>query len=43
MLQNWLKESKYTVVFTGAGMSTESDIHKWYLIKTKKKGRCLLR
>src|SRR5690606_22665400 len=26
MLQNWLKESKYTVVFTGAGMSTESGL-----------------
>lgn len=23
---NWLKESKYTVVLTGAGMSTESGI-----------------
>lgn len=25
-LKNWLKESKYTVVLTGAGMSTESGI-----------------
>ncbi|GIP52932.1 NAD-dependent deacylase [Paenibacillus vini] len=26
MLTGWLKESKYTVVFTGAGMSTESGV-----------------
>lgn len=26
MLKDWLKESKYTVVFTGAGMSTESGL-----------------
>lgn len=26
MLQNWLKESNYTVVYTGAGMSTESGL-----------------
>lgn len=26
MLKDWLKESRYTVVFTGAGMSTESGL-----------------
>jgi NAD-dependent deacetylase len=26
MLANWLEEAKYTVVFTGAGMSTESGV-----------------
>ncbi|WNS73553.1 NAD-dependent protein deacylase [Bacillus sp. DTU_2020_1000418_1_SI_GHA_SEK_038] len=26
MINRWLKESKYTVVFTGAGMSTESGL-----------------
>ncbi|MBA4494531.1 NAD-dependent deacylase [Paenactinomyces guangxiensis] len=26
MIEDWLKESKYTVVFTGAGMSTESGL-----------------
>ena len=26
MIKTWLKESKYTVVFTGAGMSTESGL-----------------
>ena len=26
MLENWMDESKYTVVFTGAGMSTESGL-----------------
>ena len=26
MLTRWLRESKYTVVFTGAGMSTESGV-----------------
>jgi NAD-dependent deacetylase len=26
MLTTWLKESKYTVIFTGAGMSTESGL-----------------
>lgn len=26
MLSQWLKTSKYTVVFTGAGMSTESGL-----------------
>lgn len=26
MLHEWLKDSKHTVVFTGAGMSTESGL-----------------
>ena len=26
MLTNWMKHSNYTVVFTGAGMSTESGL-----------------
>ncbi|KHF27957.1 NAD-dependent protein deacylase [Anoxybacillus sp. BCO1] len=26
MLEKWLKESSYTIVFTGAGMSTESGL-----------------
>src|SRR4051794_6858861 len=26
MLKQWLQESKYTVLFTGAGMSTESGL-----------------
>lgn len=26
MLEDWLKSSRHTVVFTGAGMSTESGL-----------------
>lgn len=34
MLSKWLKESNYTVIFTGAGMSTESGIPDFRSAKT---------